>query len=270
MHWFAELPPVLQALLAGMFTWSSTALGAALVFIFSSPRRQVLDTMLGVTAGVMLAASFWGLLIPAIDASTLSPPFHWLPAAGGLLIGWIAIQTADKYLPELPVVDTAKAIAVPGQYWRRTLLLVSAMFLHNIPEGLGIGIAFAGATQGHPAIDLKNALVLSLALGIHNLPEGIVVSMPLLRSGFSPAKSFFYGQLSAMVDPIFAVIGVLSMELSTQILPYGMGFAAGAMIYVVISEILPESQRSGYPHHAHIGFAFGLFIMMALEFGLPG
>lgn len=269
MQWFAESHPVLQALLAGLFTWASTAMGAALVFLFSSPRRHILDVMLGITAGVMLAASFWGLLIPAIDASTLTPPFHWIPAATGLLLGWIAIQAGDKYLPELPVVDTAKAIAIPGQYWRRTLLLVLAMFLHNVPEGLGMGIAFAGAAQDNPAIDLKNALVLTLALGVHNFPEGIVVAMPLLRSGFSPAKSFLFGQMSAMVDPIFAVIGALSMGLFADILPYGMGFAAGAMIYVVISEVLPESQRSGYPHHAHAGFVLGLLIMMALEFGLP-
>ncbi len=266
MYWFAELNPILQALIAGLVTWGSTALGAALVFVFSSPRRQILDVMLGMTAGVMLAASFWGLLIPAIEASTVDPPFHWIPAALGLILGWGAILTGDRHLPELPVVDTAKAIAVPEQPWRRTLLLVLAMFLHNIPEGLGMGAAFAGATQDIPAIDLKNALILTLALGIHNFPEGIVVAMPLLRSGFSPAKSFFYGQLSAMVDPVFSVLGALSMSVSKEILPYGMGFAAGAMIYVVIAEVVPESQRSGYPHHANIGFVLGLLLMMALEF----
>ena len=267
MGWFTELHPVLQALFAGLFTWASTALGAALVFVFSSPRRKVLDVMLGMTGGVMLAAGFWGLLIPAIEANTVDPSFQWIPAAVGLIVGWGIIQASDRHLPELPVVDTAKAIAASDQSWRRTLLLVLAMFLHNIPEGLGMGMAFAGATQDVPAIDPKNALVLTLALGIHNFPEGIVVAMPLLRSGFSPAKSFFYGQMSAMVDPIFSVLGALSMGVFREILPYGMGFAAGAMIYVVISEVVPESQRSGYPHHANAGFLFGLLLMMVLEFG---
>ncbi len=268
MAWFTEIHPVFQALLAGIFTWVSTALGAATVFLFSSPRKQILDLMLGVTAGVMLAASFWGLLIPAIEASKIAPPFQWFPAACGFLSGWVGIQICDKVLPELPVIDTAKAISVPGQYWRKTLLLVLAMILHNIPEGLGMGIAFAGASYGEPSIDLTNALILTLALGVHNFPEGIVVAMPLLRAGFSPGKSFFFGQMSAMVDPIFAVIGALSMGITEHILPYGMGFAAGAMIYVVISEILPETQRSQTPHFAHIGFALGLVIMMALEFGI--
>ncbi len=268
MYGFADLNPVIQSLLAGLFTWLFTALGAASVLLYAKTRRQNLDLMMGVTAGIMLAASFWGLLDPAIETAELPRNIQWLPASTGFMLGWFLIQYVDRVLPALPVIDTARAIAQPSQQFNRTLLLVLAIVLHNVPEGLALGISFSGVKYGHASLELHDALVLTLALGLHNLPEGIVVAVPLLRSGLSPGKSFFFGQLSAMVDPIFAILGALSMETFENILPYGLGLAAGAMIYVVVSEVIPESQSRGNPHHANAGVAIGVLVMMGLEFGL--
>ncbi len=270
MSAIADYSPIVQSLLAGLFTWGSTASGAATVFLYTSTRRHNLDLMMGMTAGVMLAASFWGLLDPAIETSALRENIRWIPAATGFILGWSLVQLIDRLLPALPVIDTARAIAHPSRHYLRTLLLVLAMTLHNIPEGLGLGIAFSAAHYGHSALELKDAVILALALGLHNIPEGIVVALPLYRCGLSAGKSFFMGQLSAMVDPVFAVIGAFSLGIFEQILPYGLGFAAGAMIYVVVSEVIPESHSSGNPHHANAGCAIGLLLMMALEFGLGG
>jgi len=268
MSEFSDLSPILQSLLAGLFTWGSTTLGAATVFLYTATRRYNLDLMMGVTAGVMLSASFWGLLDPAIESSPLRGNIQWIPAATGFILGWMLVQWIDRLLPALPVIDTARAIAHPSRNYPRTWLLVVAMTLHNIPEGLGLGIAFSAPHYGHSALELKDALILALALGLHNIPEGIVVALPLYRSGLSAGKSFFIGQFSAMVDPIFAVIGAISLGMFEQILSYGLGFAAGAMIYVVVSEVIPESHSSGNPHHANAGVAIGVLVMMALEFGL--
>ncbi len=264
--------PVLLALLAGLFTWGMTALGAATVFLSREMPRSWLDAMLGFAAGVMMAASVWSLLLPAIDLAEAAGKIPWLPAATGFLLGGGFLRLVDMYLPHLHLFEPDEAAEGVSTTWHRTTLLIIAITLHNLPEGLAVGVAFgaahvlAGGEQA--AALLAGAVTLAIGIGLQNLPEGAAVSMPLRREGLSPAKSFFFGQLSAVVEPVGAVIGAAAVLVIQPLLPYAMAFAAGAMIFVVVEEIIPESQSSGNGDIATFGVMLGFTVMMVLDVAL--
>lgn len=267
---FASLPPVLQALLAGLFTWGMTSLGAALVFGTKNIPRKLLDAMLGFAAGVMIAASFWSLLAPAIELSAGRTLPEWVPPVLGFLLGGVFLRLLDRVLPHLhPGLPMAEAEGLETS-WRRSVLLVSAITLHNIPEGLAVGVAFGAVSSGIPGgltTSLGGAVALALGIGLQNFPEGTAVSMPLRREGMSRAKSFFFGQLSGIVEPAAAVVGALAVVVAQPILPYALAFAAGAMIFVVAEELIPEAKR-GSPDIAAMSLMFGFAVMMTLDVAL--
>lgn len=266
---FSEIDPVYAAFLATVFTWLMTAAGASVVFMFKSMHRGVLDGMLGFTGGVMVAASFWSLLMPAIEMSeSYFPDMVWFPAASGFLVGALFLYFLDKSLPHLHInfKETEKE-GVKTQL-HRTTLLVLAITLHNIPEGLAVGVLFGAASHGIEGATIAGAIALAIGIGIQNFPEGIAVSMPMRRTGASRLKSFWYGQLSAVVEPIAGVIGAVLVIYIEPILPFAMSFAAGAMIFVVIEEVVPETQRDKYTDIAVLGFIIGFVIMMILDVAL--
>ena len=274
MHSFVMWHPVVQAGAAGLFTWFITALGAATVFTHREMSRTFLDAMLGFAAGVMIAASFWSLLSPAIDLSVNHPIGAWFPAATGFLAGAALLRVADKVLPHLhPLKPITEAEGIKT-HLRQTTLLVLAITLHNIPEGLAIGVAFgaaAHAAETGSGATLAGAIALALGIGLQNFPEGLAVSMPLRRIGVKPFKSFWYGQLSAAVEPVAAVVGAAAVLLVQPLLPYALSFAAGAMIFVVVEELIPESQQGGNTDLATLGSIVGFTVMMILDvaLGLP-
>jgi len=260
-----ELHPVMQAFIATMFTWALTALGAATVFIAREMSRKVLDVALGFAGGVMIAASFWSLLAPAVEMVRDTDIPAWLPASVGFLVGAIFLRGIDKVLPHLHIgfsMEEAEGIRTP---WQRSILLVLAITLHNIPEGLAVGVAFGAAAIGFPAATLAGAIALAIGIGLQNLPEGLAVSMPLRREGMSRPKSFFYGQLSGAVEPVAGVIGAAAVIAAQPLLPYALGFAAGAMIFVVVEEVIPESHRGGNADLATMGLMVGFAIMTILD-----
>ncbi len=266
-----DLSPVVQVLLATGFTWGMTALGAALVFLTKEVKRWVLDAMLGFAAGVMIAASFWSLLAPAIDLSEAGSLPAWVPPVIGFLAGGVFLRLLDRVLPHLhPGLPMSEAEGIETS-WRRSVLLISAITLHNIPEGLAIGVAFGavgvGLGEGVPAATLGGAIALAVGIGLQNFPEGTAVSMPLRREGMSRAKSFFYGQLSAVVEPVAAVVGAAAVLIAQPILPYALSFAAGAMIFVVAEELVPEAKR-GSPDIAAMSLMVGFSVMMTLDVAL--
>src|SRR6056297_25564 len=243
-EWFFELNPILQALIGGLFTWGMTSLGAGVVFFTKSVSQKALDSMLGFAAGVMIAASVWSLIIPAIEMTEAMGGIGWIPAATGFLIGGLFLRLCDAYLPHLHIGLPRSDAEGVGTSWRRSTLLVLAITLHNIPEGLAIGVLFGAAATGIDptgTATIAGAIVLAIGIGIQNLPEGTAVSVPLRREGVGRGKSFFYGQLSGAVEPAFAVIGALAVIFVQPILPFALAFAAGAMIYVVVEELVPES-----------------------------
>ena len=261
----AGLPPVLQALLATMFTWGVTALGAALVFGTKQVGRKLLDAMLAFAAGVMIAASFWSLLAPSIELSARGPLPMWVPPLIGFLAGGVFLRALDLVLPHLhPGHETAEGMPTS---WRRSVLLVSAITLHNIPEGLAVGVAFGAAAAGISGATLGGAVALAMGIGLQNFPEGTAVAMPLRREGLSRSRSFFYGQLSAVVEPVAGVVGAAAVILARPILPYALAFAAGAMIFVVAEELIPEAKR-GSPDIAALALMFGFAVMMTLDVAL--
>jgi ZIP family zinc transporter len=258
----------MQALVAGLFTWGLTAAGASLVFLFKTMRRVVLDGMLGFTGGIMVAASFWSLLAPAIDMSAGESFVKVIPAAVGFFLGALFLYGLDKVMPHLHInfkKDEAEGIKTE---WHRTTLLVLAITMHNIPEGLAVGILFGGVAAGFDGATIGGAIALAIGIGIQNFPEGLAVSMPLRRQGVSRFKSFWYGQLSAIVEPIAAVLGAWAVLTFQPILPYALAFAAGAMIYVVVEEVIPETQRDKYTDIATMGFIVGFLVMMTLDVAL--
>lgn len=269
--WFQDLSPLLQSGLAGCFTWFITALGAAIVFVTSTVNRRLLDAMMGFAAGVMIAASFWSLLVPAIDMAEVQGIPGWIPAAVGFLVGGLFLRLADALLPHLHPgarMDEAEGLETS---WRRATLLVLAITLHNIPEGLAVGVTFgAAAVQLEVATGatLAAAITLSIGIGLQNFPEGIAVSMPLRGEGLSRLRSFWYGQLSGFVEPISAVVGAAAVVAVRPLLPYALSFAAGAMIYVVVEELIPESQRHGHTDLATMGAMGGFTVMMVLDVAL--
>ena len=269
--WFAQQHPIVQALLAGLFTWSVTALGAALVFFTKSLNRKLLDAMLGFAAGVMIAASFWSLLVPAIEMAEAQGTIKWLPAAVGFLLGGAALRIADRVIPHLHLDRRLSQAEGPKTTWRRATLLVMAITLHNIPEGLAVGVAF-GATAANSQLGgiatLSAAVTLAIGIGLQNFPEGCAVSVPLRGEGLSRGKAFWYGQLSGAVEPVSAVIGAAAVMAVWPILPYALAFAAGAMIYVVVEELIPESQQHGNEDLATLGTMAGFTVMMVLDVAL--
>lgn len=268
VSWFKGLEPTTQALVGTLFTWGVTALGAAFVFFFKSVNRKVLDAMLGFAAGVMIAASFWSLLNPAIEMAEGMGQTPWVPATVGFLAGGIFLWGIDKILPHLHLGYPRKDAEGVKTSWNRSVLLVLAITLHNIPEGLAIGVAFGALAYDIPGASLSGAVILALGIGIQNFPEGLSVSVPLRREGFSRRKSFWYGQLSGVVEPIAGVIGALAVVMIRPILPYALAFAAGAMIFVVVEELIPESQLHRNEDTATVGAMLGFAVMMTLDVAL--
>lgn len=264
-EWLLNYNPVLLALGATLFTWFITASGASMVFFFKSINKKILNSMLGFAAGVMIAASFWSLLKPAIEMSEANGSASWMPATIGFLSGGAFILIIDKLLPHLHMglsVDKAEGIKTS---WQRSILLILAITLHNIPEGLAVGVAF-GALQNNPNVDmLAGAVALALGIGLQNFPEGAAVSIPLRREGLSRLKAFNYGQLSGIVEPIAGVTGAYLVLTITPLLPYALSFAAGAMIFVVVEELIPESQTGNETDLSTIGAMLGFAAMMLLD-----
>ena len=261
-----QTPPVLGALYATLFTWGMTALGASFVFFFKTMNRAFLDGMLGFTGGVMVAASFWSLLAPGIEMSPGEGFVKVIPAAVGFCLGALFIFGLDKVLPHLHInFQKPEGVKTP---WHRSTLLVLAITLHNIPEGLAVGVLFGGVAAGLPEASIAGAVVLAMGIGIQNFPEGVAVSMPMRRQGLSRGTSFMYGQSSAIVEPIAAVIGALAVTFLTPNLPYALAFDAGAMIFVVVEEVIPETQQDKYTYIATLGFIVGFILMMILAVAL--
>ena len=279
--WFIEQSPIIQALLAGLFTWGLTAIGAGLVFFFKSTNRKALDISLGFTGGVMIAASYWSLLSPAIEyvemqnEMGLSSTPAWLPAAVGFFLGALFLYGLDKLIPHLHLFDKLEDAEGMNTNWKKTILLVLAIALHNIPEGLAVGVAFGAIAspelmglEGASVFTIGGAIALAIGIGIQNFPEGFAVSMPLRRQGISKFKSWQWGQLSAIVEPVFAVIGAAIVMQVFPVLPYALAFAAGAMIFIVVEEVIPESQSGGNTDLATIGLIVGFIVMMVLDVAL--
>jgi ZIP family zinc transporter len=266
--YFESIDPVLAAFYATLFTWALTAAGAALVFFFKGMNRALFDGMLGFTGGVMVAASFWSLLAPGIEMSPGEGFVKVIPAVVGFGLGALFLFGLDKILPHLHVnfkESEKEGVKTP---WHKTTLLVLAITLHNIPEGLAVGVLFGGVAAGFDGATIGGAVALAIGIGLQNFPEGFAVSMPIRRQGASRFKSFMYGQSSAIVEPIAAVIGAWAVMTFQPILPYALAFAAGAMIFVVVEEVIPETQRDKYTDIATLGFIGGFIIMMTLDVGL--
>lgn len=266
---FHHLGPAGSALIATTATWLLTALGAGMVFFFKTMHRRTLDGMLGFTGGVMVAASFWSLLNPAIEMSEkLYPGISWMPAAVGFLLGAFFLYLLDRNLPHLHINFAESETEGLKTKWHSTTLLVLAITLHNIPEGLAVGVMFGAAGRGIEGASVSAAVALTLGIGIQNFPEGIAVAMPLRRMGVSRIKSFWFGQLSAVVEPVAGLVGALAVIYVQPILPFALAFAAGAMIYVVIEEVIPETQRDQYTDVSVLGFIGGFIVMMILDVAL--
>jgi ZIP family zinc transporter len=260
--------PILLALVATLFTWGMTALGAAMVFFFKTINKKILNSMLGFAAGVMIAASFWSLLNPAIEMAENQGKTPWVPALVGFLVGGAVLLLIDKLLPHLHMsLSTDKAEGIKTT-WQRSVLLIMAITLHNIPEGLAVGIAF-GALASNPDVGaVAGATALAIGIGLQNFPEGAAVSIPLRREGFTRFKAFNYGQLTGIVEPISGVIGAYLVLVVTPLLPYALAFAAGAMIFVVVEEIIPEAQTGNETDLSTIGALLGFSTMMILDVSL--
>lgn len=258
--------PVLAAFYATLFTWSVTALGASVVFLFKTMNRKILNGMLGFTGGVMVAASYWSLLAPAIEMSQGEGFAKVWPSVVGFVLGAGFLFLLDKVLPHVHINFKEKeGIKTP---WQRTTLLVLAITLHNIPEGLAVGVLFGGVAAGVPEATVAGAAILAIGIGLQNFPEGIAVAIPLKRMGMSRRKSFLYGQSSALVEPVAGVLGAVAVAFFTPILPYALAFAAGAMVFVVVEEVIPETQQDGHSDIATLGFMGGFVVMMTLDVGL--
>ena len=260
--------PIVQALIATLFTWFVTAAGASLVFFFKTISKKVLDGMLGFAAGVMIAASFWSLLAPSISLAEEMGMIPWVPAVVGFLLGGFFLRGVDFLIPHLHIGDPIEKAEGIKTSWKKSILLVLAITLHNIPEGLAVGVAFGAVASGIESASIGGAVALAIGIGLQNFPEGTAVSIPLRREGLSRRKSFFYGQLSGIVEPIAGILGAALVLFMRPILPYALSFAAGAMIFVVVEEAIPESQNSGNTHIATLGAMLGFAVMMSLDVAL--
>jgi ZIP family zinc transporter len=264
----SSINPIIQALLATLFTWALTAAGAAMVFFFRNIKESVMNATLGFAAGVMIAASFWSLLAPAIEISESMFAHSWMPAIIGFLAGGAFLFAVDKTLPHMHLDMKNNEAEGISTHWQRSVLLVLAITLHNFPEGLAVGVAFGAAAVGLPEASLAGAVALALGIGIQNFPEGVAVSAPLRREGMKVGKAFWYGQLSGVIEPIAGVIGAAAAIFMRPILPFVLAFAAGAMIYVVVEELIPESQNGRHSDLATIGTMIGFAVMMVLDVAL--
>ncbi|MEZ4521508.1 MAG: ZIP family metal transporter [Thermomicrobiales bacterium] len=267
-----DLDPIIQAGLAGGFTWAITAAGAAIVLFVRQPGTRFLDTMLGFAAGVMLAASVWSLLIPAIERSEEGSLPAWLPAGAGLAVGAGSLWIIDQILPHIHPLQRNATAEGMSSAWRQTTLLIMAITIHNIPEGLAVGVAFGALQDVDSGSEMTTAfgaaVALAIGIGLQNFPEGISVSLPLRGQGFSRARSLWYGQLSAAVEPVAAIVGALAIVLISPILPWALAFAAGAMVFVVVEELIPQSHSRGNGDLATLGTVFGFIVMMTLDVAL--
>ncbi|MEL7498642.1 MAG: ZIP family metal transporter [Planctomycetota bacterium] len=265
---FRSLPPVLQAFIGGLLTWLCTALGAAIVFVTRTVNQKLLDAMLGFAAGVMLAASYWSLLAPAIEISEHGPLPSWLVPTLGFVSGGLMIWLLDRTIPHLHPDKPIEEAEGPKTSWHRSVLLVSVITLHNIPEGLAVGVAFGGIIAGVPEASLGAAVALSIGIAIQNFPEGIAVAMPLRAERMPAGKCFWYGQLSAIVEPIAAIIGAAAVTIAAPFLPFALSLAAGAMVFVVVEELIPGSQRNNHVDLATCSLMAGFAFMMVLDVAL--
>lgn len=264
MDWFEHLNPVLQTLLATTFTWGVTALGALMVCFFKEMNKKVLDTILGFSAGVMIAASFWSLIAPALELSSELGYIEWLLPAIGFTLGGIFVLLSDKFLDK--ALRTKKSLRSADSL-KRSILLISAITIHNIPEGMAIGVAFGGIASGVPGMTLIGAIMLALGIGIQNFPEGAAVSLPLRSEGYSRFKSFMLGQASALVEIVAGIIGAVLVIYIRSMLPLLLAFASGAMIVVVARELLPESVKNN-KNLSTLGLIAGFILMMILDVAL--
>lgn len=264
MNWFENLTPVIQAMLATIFTWGVTSLGAVVVFFFKEMNKRVLDTILGFSGGVMIAASFWSLLAPAIELSEELGYIVWLLPTIGFIAGGLFVLLSDTFLDQ--VLKNKKDFR-DATSLKRSILLISAITIHNIPEGMAIGVAFGGIASGVPGMTLIGAVMLALGIGIQNFPEGAAVSLPLRREGYSRFKSFMIGQASALVEPVSAIIGTVLVMYIRSMLPFLLAFAAGAMLVVVARELLPESIKTN-KNLSTLGVIAGFILMMILDVAL--
>lgn len=268
IDYFGSIDPILAAFFATLFTWGVTMVGASFVFLFKNIKRAFFDGMLGFTGGVMVAASFWSLLAPGIEMSPGDGFVKVIPAVTGFALGAFFLFGLDKVLPHLHInfkMSEKEGVKTP---WHKSVLLTLAITLHNIPEGLAIGVLFGGVAAGFEGATIGGAVALAMGIGLQNFPEGIAISMPLRRQGMSRWKSFNYGQLSAIVEPMAAVLGAWAVMTFEPILPYALCFAAGAMIFVVVEEVIPESIRGGFTDIATMGFIGGFIVMMTLDVAL--
>jgi ZIP family zinc transporter len=265
--WFETLSPVTQALLATCFTWLLTAVGAGSVFFFKTIDQKILDATLGFAAGIMIAASFWSLLAPALeiagDAGSTLPAF--VPVTAGFMTGGVLLWAIDRILPHLHQGYPPGKPQGISTTWQRSMLLILAVTLHNIPEGLTVGVAFGALAAHSPAATLGGAVTLALGMGIQNMLEGMAVSVPLRREGMSRRRSFWYGQLSGLVEPAAGVLGAIAVTLMHPLLPFALSFAAGAMMFVVVEELIPESQLRKETDLATMGALVGFALMMILD-----
>ena len=257
--------PFTQALAAGIFAWLLSGVGAGLIFAVKGFNQKFFDVMLGFAGGVMIAATFWSLLEPSIEMSSSFSVHPWFPAASGFLLGTIFLRILDKALPHVHLGFSREEYEGIKTSWPRSTLLVLAITLHNIPEGLALGVAIGAAAAGFPEASIAAALALTIGIGFHNIPEGFAVSAAVRREGFSKAKSLWYGQLSAAVYPAAALIGLAAVVWTRALLPYALGFAGGAMIFVVVEEVIPESQVGGNADLATAGTIIGFLGMMILD-----
>ncbi len=277
ISFFLKFSPVVQALMGTLFTWGVTALGAAIVFFFKEINRKILNAMLGFAAGVMVAASFWSLLNPAIILSEELGQVPWVMVSIGFLSGGLFLFGIDKILPHLHVGLSGNNTEGIKTGWQRSVLLVLAITLHNIPEGLAVGVAFGAAAYGIPGANITSAIALAIGIGLQNFPEGAAVSVPLRREGFSRGKAFVYGQASGIVEPIAGVVGALAVGSMRSFLPFALSFAAGAMIFVVVEELIPEAQNGenhmeekskGSADLVTLSCMLGFTVMMILDVAL--
>lgn len=274
MNWLQEQPVVLQAFLAGLFTWGCTIVGSAVVFFFKTVSRKLLDIMMGFAAGVMIAASFWSLLQPSIEyAKGNYGVWSWMPAALGFLLGGFFLRFIDAVVPHLHLSkkDVSEAEGLPEHSRNKlskTALLFLAITIHNFPEGLAVGVAFGALSSNSSPEVFIGAVGLALGIGLQNVPEGAALSIPIRTDGESRLKAFYWGSMSAIVEPIGAVLGAYAVMAMTAILPYALSFAAGAMIFVVVEELIPDSQTNGNTDVATLGLMVGFVLMMVLDVAL--
>ncbi|XCY66958.1 ZIP family metal transporter [Streptococcus iniae] len=272
MNWIAKQDPVFMAFLAGLFTWGCTIFGAAIVFFFKKISRKLLDLMMGFAAGVMIAASFWSLLAPSIEfAKPTYGNWSWIPAAVGFMVGGLFLRSVDALVPHLHLdkeVSEVEGIQ-PAKKLSKTALLFLAITIHNIPEGLAVGVTFGALAHGQMSqAALLGALGLAIGIGLQNIPEGATLSIPIRADGKTRLKAFYWGAMSAIVEPIGAVLGAYLVMTMLPILPYALSFAAGAMIFVVVEELIPESQTNGNTDLATMGLMMGFVIMMIMDVAL--